>query len=112
MKTLLRIEELFLFFLSILLFGQTGYSWWWFPLLLFVPDVAMTGYFVNTRIGAVVYNFVHHRAVAVLLYGAGFLAAVNVLQLAGIILFAHASLDRVCSFGLKFPDRFTHTHLD
>ncbi len=112
MKTLLRIEELFLFFLSILLFGQTGYSWWWFPLLLFVPDAAMAGYLINTRIGAVVYNFIHHRAVAVLLFGFGVLLSIPLLQLAGIILFAHASLDRACNFGLKFSDRFTHTHLD
>ena len=111
MKAMLRVEELFLFFLSIVLFRQTGYAWWWFPLLLFVPDAAMAGYFINTRIGAVVYNFVHHRALAVLLFGAGLSGSFPLLQLAGVMLFAHSSLDRACNYGLKFPDRFSHTHL-
>ena len=112
MKVLLRVEELAFFGLSILLFAGTGYSWWWFPLLLFVPDAGMAGYFINTQIGAVVYNFVHHRAVAVVLYGTGCVTGMIPVELAGIILFAHSSLDRVFGYGLKYPDRFTHTHLE
>jgi len=32
MRTLLRIEEAFLFLLSVFLFSRIGYAWWWFPL--------------------------------------------------------------------------------
>jgi hypothetical protein len=111
MKTLLRIEEAFLFLLSIFLFSRTGYAWWWFPLLLFAPDIGMLGYLVNPKAGSVIYNLIHHRAVAVILYVLGVLLQINVLQLSGTILFAHSSLDRVFHFGLKYGDRFEHTHL-
>ena len=111
MKTLLRIEEAFLFLLAIFLFSRTGYAWWWFPLLLFAPDIGMLGYLAGPRAGAWLYNFIHHRALAISLYVLGVLLPVPVLQLAGVILFAHSSLDRVFHFGLKYGDRFQHTHL-
>jgi len=110
MKTLLRIEEAFLFLLSIFLFSRIGYAWWWFPLLLFAPDVGMLGYLIHPKAGAYLYNFIHHRSVAVILYVLGVLLSISVLQLIGTILFAHSSLDRVFHFGLKYPDRFKHTH--
>ena len=112
MKTLLRIEEVFLFGLSVYLFGRIGYSWWWFPVLLLVPDIGMIGYVVNPRLGAIVYNLVHHRGVAVTSYVLGSLISVPVLQLIGIILFAHSTIDRVFHFGLKHKDSFGHTHFD
>jgi len=82
-----------------------------FPLLLFVPDIGMLGYLINTRAGAVLYNAVHHRAIAVALYIVGSLLILPVFQLAGVILFAHSSLDRVFDYGLKYSDAFRHTHL-
>ena len=33
------------------------------------------------------------------------------LLLAGIVLFGHASMDRLFGYGLKFSDSFHHTHL-
>ena len=112
MKTLLRVEEAFLFGLSVFLFSRTGYAWWWFPLLLFVPDIGMIGSIGNPKVGAYVYNIVHHRGVAVTLYVLGVIFSVSGLQLIGVILFAHSSIDRVFHFGLKHEDAFTHTHLD
>lgn len=111
MKTLLKAEEAALFLLSLFLFSRVGYPWWWFPLLLFAPDLVMIGYAANPRIGAYLYNAVHHRGVAIALYVAGVLASLPALQLTGLILFGHASLDRVFDYGLKYPDAFGHTHL-
>jgi len=111
MKTLLRIEEAFLFLLAVFLFSRIGYAWWWFPLLLFAPDIGMLGYLLNPKAGAYIYNLIHHRAVAVVLYVLGALLSIDVLQLSGTILLAHSSLDRVFHFGLKYGDRFAHTHL-
>ncbi len=67
MKTLLRIEEAFLFGLSIYLFSHLGFSWWWFPLLILTPDIGMLGYLFNPKIGAIIYNIIHHRAISVAL---------------------------------------------
>ncbi len=111
MKTLIRIEELFLFALSIYLFSRLNYDWWWFPLLLFTPDIGMAGYLINSEIGAFMYNIVHHRAISLLLYIIASINGIPVLQLIGIILFAHSSLDRVFNYGFKHRDGFKHTHL-
>jgi hypothetical protein len=110
-KNLIKLEELFFVILSIYLFSLLGYAWWWFPLLLLTPDVSMISYLGGPRLGAITYNVVHHRAVAIGLYLVGSIWAVGVLQLAGLILLAHSSLDRVFGYGLKLPDAFTSTHL-
>lgn len=111
MKNLIRLEEIALFLFSIFLFSLLDLRWWWFPALLLVPDLSMAGYTMNTKIGAIVYNVIHHRAVALLLYTIGALTAIQILQLAGIIHFAHSSLDRTFDYGLKYADNFKHTHL-
>lgn len=64
MKTLLKIEELGIFLLSIFLFTRLDLAWWWFPLLLFAPDIGMIGYIINPKVGAFTYNLIHHRFVA------------------------------------------------
>ena len=112
MKTLIKLEEAFLFILSIYLFTILPYAWWWFPLLLFVPDLGMIGYVFNTKVGAYVYNIVHHRAISIIIYLIGSIITFPVLQLIGIILFAHSSLDRVFQYGFKYIDDFKHTHLE
>ena len=111
MKYLLKIEELFLFIFSVYFFSQLEISWWWFPALLFVPDIGMIGYAFNSKMGAILYNTFHHRAISVSLYIIGSLIFSQVIQFVGIILFAHSSIDRVFNFGLKYPDNFKHTHL-
>ena len=44
------------------LYAQAGFSWPLFALGFLAPDVAMLGYFVGPRIGAVVYNVAHTYA--------------------------------------------------
>lgn len=111
MKLLLKIEEAFLFILSIYLFTQLEYAWWWFPALLLVPDLGMLGYLINTKVGAVIYNLVHHRAVSIIVYVIGSIVISPIIQLIGIIMFAHTAMDRVFDYGLKYSDNFKHTHL-
>ncbi len=111
MRSIIRLEELGLFLFSIYLYSSLPFPWWYFPLLFFAPDLSMTAYIAGPRVGAIIYNIVHHRALDLLLYVAGLLLAVPFLSLAGIILFAHSSLDRALGYGLKFPDAFTNTHL-
>jgi hypothetical protein len=41
----------------------------------------------------------------------GFFMHIPLLQLAGVILLGHSSLDRVLGYGLKHSDSFQHTHL-
>ena len=111
MYTLLKLEWLALFGLSIFLFSQLEYAWWWHPLLFFLPDLSMLGHLGGTRTGAVFYNIIHHHASSVGLYGIGFFFVFPPLQLAGVILLSHSNLDRLLGYGLKHADAFQHTHL-
>jgi len=111
MKTLIRLEELALFLFSVFLFASLHFPWWYFPILLFAPDISIAAYRAGPRIGAWVYNLVHHRGLALLYYVAGVALAIPLLGLVGVIFFAHSSLDRALGYGLKFPDSFGHTHL-
>ncbi|MEP0365552.1 MAG: DUF4260 domain-containing protein [Cyclobacteriaceae bacterium] len=111
MKTTLKLEELAMFGLSIYLFSQLSFEWWWFPALILVPDIGMIGYAVSSRAGALTYNLFHHKGLAIVILLAGWLLPNEWLTLSGIILFGHASLDRIFGYGLKHVDDFKHTHL-
>lgn len=111
MKLIFKLEELALFILSIYAFSRLPLAWWWFPLLLLLPDVGMLGYLVNNRIGAFTYNLLHSKLLALLLFGIGIAVDSDIALVGSIILFAHASMDRFLGYGLKYSDSFRHTHL-
>ena len=111
MKTTLQIEELGLFVLGIFLFNQLSYDWWWFLVFILAPDLSMIGYVFGNKTGAFCYNLCHHRGVALLVYMAGWYFANAGLLLLGVILFSHASMDRIFGYGLKYETGFKFTHL-
>jgi hypothetical protein len=111
MKTLIKIEELFVTLLSFYLFLNLGYAWWLFLVLFLAPDLSMLGYLFGPKAGAWTYNIVHHKGVAITLFILGGFLQVQPLQIAGLILLGHSSLDRVMDYGLKYADAFQHTHL-
>ena len=111
MKTLLKLEELFLLGLSLFLFSGLDYSWGWYALLFLTPDLSMIGYLWNPRVGSWTYNLIHHKGVSVALYVLGYLLSVPWLMFAGTLLLGHSSFDRVFGYGLKYPDAFQNTHL-
>lgn len=113
MKRLLQLEEAaqLAIALTLLYLLPLDLSWWAWILLFFAPDVSMIGYAVNHRIGGLLYNMTHHKGSAAVLLIWGLLTSNVSLQAAGLLLWAHASFDRVLGYGLKYPDHFTHTHL-
>jgi hypothetical protein len=111
MKTILKLEELAMFVASLILFNRLGISWWWFAACILLPDLSMIGYLINTRMGAYAYNFFHHKGVATLIWLAGLYIGNATLQFTAIILFAHASMDRMFGYGLKYETGFRFTHL-
>lgn len=111
MNKLLKIEELGQFLLSIVLFSQLNFNWWLFPALILLPDLSMLGYLINTKTGAWIYNFFHHKMLTVLLLSIGFWFDISLLSLSGVILFGHSAMDRIFGYGLKYSDDFKHTHL-
>lgn len=111
MERLLKLEEAALFGFSIYLFGQTPFEWWWYPALLLAPDLSALGYVFGPKAGAAAYNFFHHKALALVVLITGWYFSHQWMELSGIILLGHASMDRMLGYGLKFPDDFKHTHL-
>ena len=111
MDILIRLEELGFLVLTVYLFSQLPYPWWLYPLLLFLPDISILGYMANEVVGAYIYNFLHHRGIAVLFYVGGLLTVNPLLALIGLILFAHSSLDRLLGMGLRHRKGFKETHL-
>lgn len=111
MNNLLKLEELGQFLLSIILFNQLDYPWWVFPACILLPDLSMIGYLASAKIGALLYNFFHHKLVAITILIFGFWLNNPLLTLTGVILFGHSAMDRIFGYGLKFNDDFKHTHL-
>jgi len=111
MKNLIRLEEAAMFILALYLNHLLDYPWWIFWAFLLVPDLSMLGYAVNPRVGAITYNIVHHKGIAILFYLIGFFLFNMELQFTGIVLFGHSAMDRILGYGLKYTDQFQHTHL-
>ncbi|MFV1884884.1 MAG: DUF4260 domain-containing protein [Balneola sp.] len=111
MERTLKLEELAMFGFSIFLFNQTEYAWWVYLVLFLTPDIGIIGYLVNTKIGAIAYNLVHHKGIALCILILGYYYSTEWVVLTGIILFGHAAFDRMLGYGLKFEDSFKHTHL-
>ncbi len=111
MKTILRTEELMMLVLGLYLFSLLNFAWWWFLVLILIPDVGMLGYLFGNKPGAILYNLFHHKGLAILLYVVGTYWSIPLCQLVGIILFSHASFDRVFGYGLKYNQGFKYTHL-
>jgi hypothetical protein len=111
MKNLIRLEEAAMLILAVYLNNYLHYSWWWYWIWFLAPDLGMLGYIINTRIGAVTYNLVHHKGVAIALYLIGLYMGSEPLQFCGLLLFGHSSFDRMLGYGLKYADNFQHTHL-
>jgi len=108
---LLRIEGLFVFILSIFLYSRSGASWWLFALLLLVPDLSMTGYWLGARAGAMAYNAVHTYAGPLLLIGLALAGSHANWLPYGLIWSTHIGMDRGLAYGLKYPGTFKSTHL-
>lgn len=112
MKTLLKLEYTAFLILGIFAFSQTGFSWWWFLGLFFVPDISMLGYLMDTKTGSYFYNLFHHFGAGILCFLLGKYLEISELEVAGIILFSHSAFDRILGYGLKFSDDFKNTHLE
>ncbi|QLG44660.1 DUF4260 domain-containing protein [Costertonia aggregata] len=111
MKHLLRLEEFAMFILGVFMFGLLGFEWWWFLVLILIPDIGMLGYLFGNTTGAIGYNLFHHKGMAIVIYFLGMYLSFPLVQLAGVILFSHSAMDRVFGYGLKYDKGFKYTHL-
>ncbi|PWT77694.1 MAG: DUF4260 domain-containing protein [Bacteroidetes bacterium] len=111
MKEIIQLEEAAMLGLSIYLFTQLHISGWWYPALILLPDISMLGYTISNKVGAITYNVFHHKGIAIGVYLLGIYLHDEKIQLAGLILFGHSSMDRILGYGLKYEKGFQFTHL-
>jgi hypothetical protein len=113
MKYLLQAEAIAPFIISVVLLNMLPihFAWWVWILLFLAPDISMIGYAVNNKVGAFVYNLFHHQLGAVVVWAIGVLLHQPQMELVGLILLGHSSLDRAMGFGLKTVEGFKYTHL-
>lgn len=111
MKFILKLEELLLLVLFSYAFLYLGFTWWWGLLFLLTPDIGMIGYLFNVRVGSISYNIFHFKGTGVVLLLLGLVLSLSSLQFVGLIILAHACLDRCLGYGLKYSSSFKDTHL-
>lgn len=111
MKFVIQLEEVAMLAISIYALYFLNADWWIYLLLLFGPDISMLGYLAGNKAGAVSYNLFHHKAIAIAIFLIGFICQAYWLELTGVILFGHSSLDRMLGYGLKYFQGFSFTHL-
>ena len=107
----LILEGLVLLTGALIAFAALGQPWWLVPAAILAPDLAMTGYAAGTRPGAHLYNLTHATPLPAIMLGAGYWQANRLVMALALIWLAHIGLDRLLGTGLKYNDRFTHTHL-
>ncbi len=111
MKLIIKLEELGMLALSICALYYFRAAWWWYPVLLLGLDISMLGYLMGNKPGAVAYDLFHHKGIAIFVFLCGVYFQNWYLQIAGIILFGHSSMDRFFGYGLKTFEGFKFTHL-
>jgi len=107
----LRLEAAALLTGALIAYSTTGQHWWLVPVVVLLPDLAMTGYVGGTRIGAFLYNLAHATPVPALVIGLGWWQHRPLVLGLGLVWLAHIGLDRLMGYGLKYDDHFQHTHL-
>ena len=112
MRRLLTLEEFAQFILAV--YGITlvpvPFNSYWLILAFFIPDLFAVGYFISPKVGAVMYNFSHHKLTAIVLIAYGLLGH-SLSLLTGLLFYGHSSFDRILGYGLKYLDSFSQTHL-
>lgn len=111
-RFLLHLEGALAFAFCVWLYGTQGSNWMLFALVFFVPDISIAAYLINASVGAISYNAAHSMPLPSILAASGLLGA-NLLAVSiALIWFAHLGFDRMLGFGLKYPTRFSDTHLN
>lgn len=119
MKLAIKLEELAQFLAGVfILIFVFRFPFLEFLVFLFLPDLSMLAYIFGPKIGALIYNIVHHKGVAILIALLGMTitlqngyAQSTTLLFVGVFMYLHSCWDRFFGYGLKYSDSFSNTHL-
>ncbi len=108
---LLRLEGLVLLGGATWAFARTGLPWWLYAALFLLPDMSFAAYRGGPKLGSVAYNALHSTLSPALVGLAGLGLSHPVLVGIAAARAAHAGLDRLLGYGLKYATGFSDTHL-
>lgn len=106
-----RAESAALAVVTAVAFVDLGFDWWWLLVLFLAFDLSMVGYARDARLGAWTYNAVHSYLAPGALGVVAVLDGARWAAFLALLWAFHIAVDRLLGYGLKFQDRFTHTHL-
>lgn len=109
-RWLLRLEGLAIFFFALMAYEFMGFTWGFFVLVFFIPDVSWLAYFHSSKVGAFVYNIMHSYILPLMLFAYGFFVSSSIANQLAIVWVAHIGFDRALGFGLKYAQGFRYTH--
>lgn len=107
----LRLEGVAVFLCCLAAYVWLGYPLLWFLVLFFSFDISITGYAINTRVGAITYNAVHSFIGPSLLGTLGLITANTICIGYALIWFSHLGFDRMIGFGFMKPTQFGDSNL-
>jgi Domain of unknown function (DUF4260) len=111
MRTVLRLEGLAYFAISLLIYSMLRGSWMTFAILFLAPDLAFFAYLAGPRVGAYAYNILHSSIGPIVLALVGKAIDMPDLWFIAAIWMAHVGFDRMLGYGLKYSSGFKDTHL-
>lgn len=110
-NALLRLEGFAVFAVALTFYWHLSLSWTLFWSCILLPDIALLGYLVTPRVGAVAYNFTHSKLLPSILILISMTGDNGLLLSLALIWFVHIGFDRLLGYGLKYPEGFKFTHL-
>lgn len=106
-----RVESAAVAVLVVVAFVQLDFAWWWLLALFLLWDLSMLGYVASPKVGAISYNLAHSYLGPATLLALTWASDARWLAFVALAWAFHIAVDRLLGYGLKFTDRFTHTHL-
>lgn len=107
----LKLEAVALAVLMIVLTEKSSAPLWILPVTFLLFDIGMIGYFKDTKLGAITYNFSHSLTIPTILVAAGLIFNVEWISVLGFCWNFHIAVDRAMGYGLKHGHSFKETHL-
>jgi len=106
-----RVESAAVAALVVVAFVQLDFAWWWLLAVFLLWDLSMVGYIASPRLGAISYNIGHSYLGPAALLALTWVSDARWPAFVALTWAFHIAVDRLLGYGLKFTDRFTHTHL-
>lgn len=106
-----RVESAAVAALVVVAFVQLDFAWWWLLAVFLLWDLSMVGYLASPKLGAISYNIGHSYLGPAALLALTWVGDARWPAFVALTWAFHIAVDRLLGYGLKFTDRFTHTHL-